>query len=145
MTQSTYMLKKEAVKRNWHLIDANDQILGQVATRAAVWLQGKHKPEFTPHVDAGDYVVVINAAKVALTGKKETNKIYTKFSGYPGGIDSKTVAQVRAKHPERLIEQAVYNMLPGNKLRTGRMLRLKVYAADQHPHTAQLQPQKADK
>lgn len=144
--QKTFMQKPLDVKRTWHLLDCRGQVLGKLAVKAALLIQGKHKKEYTPYADSGDFVVVINARDIVLTGKKETEKVYTHFSGYPGGITTQTVAQVRKKYPERLITQAVYNMIPDNKLRTARMLRLKVYAGETHPHQAQLNPAlKSDK
>ncbi len=135
------MQKPLEVKRSWHLLDCQGQVLGKLAVQAALLLQGKHKKEYTPYADSGDFVVVINARDIVVTGKKETNKVYTHFSGYPSGLTTQTVAQVRQKYPERLIEQAVYNMIPANRLRTARMLRLKVYADATHPHQAQLNSQ----
>ena len=121
----------------WYVIDAEGKILGRLATQVATLLMGKHKPDFTPFLKTGDFVVVVNAQKVHLTGKKETDKIYRRHSGYPGGLREATAGQVREKQPERLIESAVKGMLPKNKL--GRQLasRLKVYAGADHPHQAQ--------
>lgn len=119
------------------MIDATDQTLGRLAVRIARILRGKDKPTFTPHLDTGDSVVVINAEKVVLSGRKEEQKIYQRYSGYRGGLKEKTAAQVRKRHPERLIELAVRGMLPRNRL--GRQLnrKLKVYAGSEHPHAAQ--------
>ena len=136
--QKTRSLKPAEVKRQWHLVDADGQILGRLATQIATLLMGKHKPSYTPHVDGGDYVVVINAQTVKVTGKKETDKIYYRHSGYLGGLKKQTLAEVRAKYSERLIEKAVYNMLPKNKLRAKRMRRLKVYKDANHKHESQL-------
>lgn len=123
--------------RRWFLIDAGEQALGRVASEAAKLLRGKGKPTFTPHVDCGDFVVVINAANVRLSGKKLQQKKYYRHSGYPGGIYSRTAAEMRAQHPERLVRLAVEGMLPKNRL--GRHLagKLKVYAGTDHPHEAQ--------
>ena len=122
------------------MVDASEQTLGRLATEIAHRLRGKHKPEYTPHVDTGDYVVVVNAEKVRVTGKKEQDKIYYRHSGYPGGISGRSVAKVRATHPERLIESAVRGMLPRNRLGRAMFRKLKVYAGESHPHAAQ-QPQ----
>lgn len=111
--------------------------MGRVATRAAILLMGKHKPDYVPYMDVGDYVIVINAREVVLTGQKEKKKVYYRHSGYPGGLKSVTAAQVRATHPERLIEWAVSRMLPKNRLRKVYLRKLKVYADDRHPHQAQ--------
>lgn len=137
MQNKTFMQSKEAVVRQWHLVDVSDKILGRVASEIAQKLIGKHKKEYTPHIDAGDYVVVINAAAVAVTGNKPETKLYRRHSGYMGGLKEQTYGELQAKYPERIIEKAVYNMLPKNKLRSDRMTRLKVYAADQHPHKSQ--------
>ncbi len=140
--QKTRSLKPAEVKRQWHLVDADGQVLGRLATHIAKLLIGKHKATYTPHVDGGDYVVVINAQSVKVTGKKETDKVYYRHSGYLGGLKQQTLAEVRAKYPERLIEKAVYNMLPKNKLRTKRMNRLKVYKGTEHKHESQLKKDK---
>ena len=141
----TKMLTREdaLARRQWFVIDASDQVLGRVATRAATLLRGKGKPSFTPHVDCGDFVVVVNADKVRLTGAKETDKQYYRHSGYPGGISSMPASELRQRHPDRLIRFAVEGMLPKNRL--GRQLasKLKVYEGSDHPHTAQ-QPQTVD-
>ncbi len=136
--QKTYIQKPAEVTRDWHLIDAQDQILGRIATQIAEKLIGKHKPEFTPHVDGGDFVVVINASQVKLTRGKEEKKIYYRHSHRPGGLKQRTFAEMIAEFPERVIEKAVFNMLPKNKLRSGRMNRLKVYADSEHKHQSQL-------
>lgn len=136
--QKTYMHKPADVKREWHVIDAQGVVLGDVATKIATLLIGKHKPTFTPHVDGGDYVVVINAKDVAVTGKKETDKLYYRHSHFPGGFRVTPLNELRSTFPERIIEKAVFNMLPKNKLRTARMNRLKVYASDEHKHQSQL-------
>jgi large subunit ribosomal protein L13 len=133
----TFSLRTEDVSRSWYLIDAAEAPMGRVATQIAGLLIGKSKPTYTPHVDDGDYVVVINAAKTVVTGDKETGKIYYRHSGYPGGIKDATVKEVREKYPERLIEEAVKGMIPKNKLASGRMNRLRIFADENHTHTAQ--------
>ncbi len=131
------MAKQEEQKPQWHVIDANGQVLGKVAERAANILRGKHKPIFTPHVDTGDFVIVINAEKVVVTGKKETAKQYMTYNQYPGREKRQTVAEVRAKRPEHLIEHAVKGMIPRNRLGRSMITKLKVYAGGAHPHVAQ--------
>ena len=133
----TFSQRTEDVSRTWYLIDAADAPMGRVATQIANLLIGKSKPTYTPHVDNGDYVVVINAAETVVTGDKETGKVYYRHSGYPGGISDATVKEVREKHPERLIESAVKGMIPKNKLASGRMNRLRVFEGAEHTHTAQ--------
>ena len=133
----TYSQKPSEVTRRWILIDASEAPLGRVATQVATYLTGKYKPTFTPHIDGGDYVVVINAEKLVVTGDKETGKIYYRHSGFPGGIKDATLAEVREKFPERIIEKAVQGMLPKNKLSPARMARLKVFPGAEHAHTAQ--------
>lgn len=134
---NTFSAKEQDVDRKWWIIDANDVPLGRVAERAAVLLRGKHKPIFTPNVDTGDYVIVINAKKVKLTGKKETDKVYTSFSGYVGGHKSETVKERRERRPELLVERAVRGMIPHNRLGRAVYTKLKVYADQNHPHEAQ--------
>ena len=133
----TFSAKANEVSRKWWVIDANDQVLGQVAVKAAKLLRGKEKAIFTPHVDTGDFVVVINAEKVRLTGKKEEQKSYMSFSGYVGGHKSENVRARRARHPELLIERAVRGMIPHNRLGRAVYRKLKVYCGDSHPHAAQ--------
>ena len=133
----TYSQKPSEVTREWFLIDAAEAPLGRVATIIADTLIGKNKPTYTPHIDAGDYVVVINAEKTVVTGNKETGKVYYRHSGFPGGIKDATLAEVREKFPERIIEAAVQGMLPKNKLSAERMGRLKIFAGSEHAHTAQ--------
>ena len=123
--------------RKWRIIDADGAVLGKVATKAADVLRGKNKPTFTPHLDTGDFVVVINAEKVVLTGKKETEKVMTSYSGFRGGLKKFSPADVRAKHPERLVEKAVKGMIPRNRLGRQIFKKLKVYAGPDHPHKAQ--------
>ena len=136
----TTLAKESEVQRVWHVVDAEGQPVGRLAVKLAKLLRGKDKTAFAPHLDLGDFVVVHNAAKVKLTGAKETKKIYTSYSLYPGGFTKKTAAQVRAKHPEFLIEHAVRDMLPRNRLARQLIKRMKVYAGTDHPHIAQ-QPQ----
>jgi len=133
----TFSAKSDQVKREWLLIDANGKTLGRLATEIARRLRGKHKPEYTPHVDTGDYIVVINAEKVAVTGNKQKDKIYYHHTGYIGGIKSISFEKLIASHPERAIETAVKGMLPKNPLGRAMYKKLKVYAGVDHPHTAQ--------
>ena len=133
----TYLPKVNLDQRNWHVIDADGAVLGRLAVRIADILRGKNKPIYTPHLDAGDFVVVINAEKVALTGKKETEKFFMSYSGWKGGEKFRSVAQVRAKHPEKLIMHAVKGMIPKNRLGDKLLTKLKVYQGDKHPHSAQ--------
>lgn len=133
----TFSQKTADVSRQWYLIDASEAPLGRVATQIANYLIGKSKPTYTPHIDAGDYVVVINAAKVVVTGDKETGKIYYRHSGFPGGIKDATLKEVREKAPERIIEAAVKGMIPRNKLASERLGRLRVFTGEEHAHTAQ--------
>ena len=136
----TYLPKVNLDQRKWHVIDANGAVLGRLAAQVADVLRGKNKPVFTPHLDAGDFVVVINAEKVIVTGKKETNKKFMTYSGWKGGEKYTSVAQVRARQPEKLITHAVRGMVPKNRLGRVLMTKLKVYRGAQHPHAAQ-QPQ----
>ena len=133
----TYYAKPQEVEREWVLIDAEDQVLGRVATKAATILKGKHKPQYTPHVDTGDFVVIVNADKIRVTGAKTTDKVYSRHTGYPGGLKQETFEEAMAKHPERVIEHAVKGMLPKNTLGRAMGKKLKVYAGPDHPHTAQ--------
>jgi large subunit ribosomal protein L13 len=133
----TFSAKADQVARKWWIIDAQDQVLGRVAVKAANLLRGKEKPIFTPHVDTGDFVVVINADKVRLTGKKEEQKSYMSFSGFVGGHKSANVRARRARHPELLVEHAVRGMIPHNRLGRATYRKLKVYAGAEHPHAAQ--------
>jgi large subunit ribosomal protein L13 len=139
----TYSQKPSEVTRRWILIDAAEAPLGRVATEIATYLSGKYKPTFTPHTDGGDYVVVINAANAVVTGAKETDKSYYHHTGFPGGIKEATLAEVREKHPERIIVEAVKGMLPKNKLAAERLKRLRVFAGSDHDHTAQT-PEKVE-
>ncbi|MGH7820639.1 MAG: 50S ribosomal protein L13 [Candidatus Binatia bacterium] len=139
MSAKTYQMAREAglAERRWFVVDAEGAVLGRLATRVASLLRGKGKPSFTPHVDCGDFVVVINAAKVRLTGKKEQDKVYRRHTEYPGGVRSQTAAELRDKHPERLITNAVEGMLPKSRLGRSLATKLKVYAGPEHPHEAQ--------
>jgi large subunit ribosomal protein L13 len=130
----TFSPTPKDVKREWHLIDANDQILGRLSTKIAGLLMGKGKATFSRHMDVGDYVVVINAEKIMVSGRKAQQKVYITHSGYPGGFKSKKYSSVMEQHPERIIEHAVAGMLPINRLRDPRMLRLKVVAGDKNPY-----------
>src|SRR6267142_823620 len=133
----TYLPKVNLDQRKWHVIDANGAILGRLAVQVADILRGKNKPDYTAHLDAGDVVVVINAEKVAVTGKKETEKLFMTYSGWKGGEKYTSVSQIRAKHPERPITHAVRGMVPKNRLGRVLMTKLKVYKGDKHPHSAQ--------
>lgn len=134
---STAFPSKNQILRTWHVLDAENQILGKLAGKAAVLLMGKHKASYTPFLDTGDHVIVINAAKIKLTGKKEQQKKYRHFTGYPGGLVEMDVRRVRAKRPARLVEDAIFGMLPKTKLGKQMYRKLKVYAGDKHPHAAQ--------
>ena len=133
----TFSAKPETVKRDWFVIDAEDKVLGRLATEIAHRLRGKHKAEYTPHVDTGDYIVVINAEKVAVTGNKFKNKIYHHHTGYPGGLKSVTFDKLQATKPEMIIEKAVKGMLPKNPLGRDMFRKLKVFAGSEHNHAAQ--------
>lgn len=139
----TYYAKPGEVERQWVLIDAEDQILGKVAVQAAKILRGKNKPQYTPHVDTGDFVVIINADKIKVTGNKGEAKRYYRHSGYPGGLKSESLNEMLAKHPERALEHAIKGMLPHNTLGRAMAKKLKVYAGPEHPHAAQ-NPQKIE-
>jgi len=139
----TYNATNQTATHNWYIVDASGKTLGRLASEVARRLRGKHKPEFTPHVDTGDYIVVINAKQIKVTGKKTTDKIYYSHSGYPGGIKQITFEKLLAKNPERVIEKAVKGMLPKNPLGRAIYRKLKVYAGTEHPHAAQ-QPQALD-
>ena len=134
---STEFPTKNGIIRQWHLIDAQDVVLGKLASKAAMVLMGKTKPSYTPFIDAGDHVIVINAAKVKVTGRKEEDKLYRQFTGYPGGLVEKSLKRVRAEKPTRIVEDAIAGMLPKNKLGKQMFRKLNVYAGDQHPHAAQ--------
>ena len=137
MNSKTYSAKRDELDARWYVIDAQGQILGKVASDVAQILRGKHKPTYTPHLNCGDYVVVVNAEKVAVTGDRLDQKIYYRHSQYPGGLKQQTLREVLQKHPERVIERAVKGMLPHNRLGADNLRRLKVYAGPNHPHEAQ--------
>src|SRR5215467_12424323 len=134
---STVFPSKDGIVRAWHVVDAEGQVLGKVAGQAARILMGKHKPSYTPFLDTGDHVIIINAAKVKLTGRKESDKVYRHFTGYPGGLVEKSFKRVREEKPVRLVEDAIFGMLPKTKLGKQMYRKLKVYAGDRHPHAAQ--------
>lgn len=133
----TQFVSGDAIVRNWYVIDAANKVLGRVASQAARILMGKHKPSYTPFLDTGDHVIIINAAKVRLTGKKEDLKVYRHHTGYPGGLKEIPARKLRATHPERMMELAVKGMLPKTKLGKQMARKLKVYAGERHPHQAQ--------
>jgi large subunit ribosomal protein L13 len=133
----TEIPSKFAIERAWHVIDANDAVLGRIASKAAMLLMGKHKPTYAPMLDTGDHVVIVNAAKVKMTGGKEDQKIYRRHTGYPGGLIETGARRMRATRPERMLELAVSGMLPKTKLGKQMYRKLKVYAGEQHPHQAQ--------
>ena len=136
----TVSTRREDAQHDWYVVDAEGKTLGRFASEIARRLRGKHKAEYTPHVDTGDYIVVVNAEKVRVTGKKEQDKIYYRHSGYPGGIKATTLGKMRAEHPERVLAAAVRGMMPRNSLGRAMLRKLKVYAGPSHPHAAQ-QPQ----
>ncbi len=133
----TFSAKPHEVNRDWYVVDASDKVLGRLAAEIAHRLRGKHKPEFTPHVDTGDYIVVVNAARLRVTGNKSTDKKYYRHTGYPGGIRETTFEKMQAKHPGRALEKAVKGMLPKGPLGYAMIKKLKVYGEATHPHTAQ--------
>ena len=133
----TYSAKRDELDPHWYVLDADDQILGRLATEVATILRGKHKPTYTPHLLSGDFVIVINAAKVAVTRNRLDQKVYYRHSQYPGGLKQETLRQAMQKHPQRVIELAVKGMLPKNRLADQMLHRLKVYAGPEHPHEAQ--------
>jgi len=139
----TFSAKAETVQRDWYVVDAAGKTLGRLSSEIARRLRGKHKPVYTPHVDTGDYIVVINAGKVAVTGNKLADKKYFRFTGYIGNLKTESLGQALERHPERVIEHAVKGMLPKNPLGRAMYRKLKVYAGPEHPHTAQ-QPQALD-
>ena len=140
---NSYMQKKETVTRNWYVIDAEGKPLGRVASKAAVVLRGKHKPTYTPHVDCGDYVIIVNASKVLLTGNKMEDKKYYNHSQYPGGLRIRTAKEMVERYPEEMVEKAVKGMLPKNRLGRSMYKKLFVYAGEYHPHMAQ-KPEEMD-
>jgi large subunit ribosomal protein L13 len=133
----TYSPKPGDITRAWHVIDATDVVLGRLATHAATLLRGKHKPTFAAHMDTGDFVVIVNAEKIAVSGNKRTDKFVYRHSGYPGGLRKRSVGEMIEKHPDRLVEKAIQGMLPKTKLGRAMFHKLKVYAGDVHPHQAQ--------
>ncbi len=133
----TYSVKPSEIKRDWFVVDAEDKILGRLATEIATILRGKHKPQFTPHMDTGDFVIVINAEKIRVTGKKLEKKIYYRHSGYLGGLKEESLEKVLKEKPEQAVMRAVKGMLPSNKLGRVMLKKLKVYAGEEHPHAAQ--------
>jgi large subunit ribosomal protein L13 len=141
--EKTYVTKKEDVQREWYVVDAAGQTLGRLAAQVAHVLRGKHKPIYSPSVDAGDYVIVVNAEKIHVTGRKLDQKVYYRHSGYPGGLKEITLRELLQKHPARAIERAVQGMLPKNRLGRQMFKKLKVYAGSDHPHGAQ-QPKPFD-
>ena len=134
---STEFPSKSGITREWHVIDGEGVVLGKLASKAAMLLMGKHKPSYTPFLDTGDHVIVINAGKVRLTGRKTEKKVYRHFTGYPGGLVSKSFERVRQERPTRIVEEAIQGMLPKTKLGKQMFRKLKVYAGDRHPHAAQ--------
>ncbi|MHB8927242.1 MAG: 50S ribosomal protein L13 [Bacillota bacterium] len=134
---TTYMAKPKDVERKWFVIDADGKTLGRLASEAARVLRGKHKPIYTPHVDTGDHVIIVNAGKAVLTGKKLKTKLYTRYTGYPGGLRTMTYEKFMATKPERAVEKAVKGMLPHNRLGRAMAKKLRVYAGPSHPHSAQ--------
>lgn len=133
----TFSAKPHEVQREWFVVDATDKVLGRLAAEVARRLRGKHKPEFTPHVDTGDYIIVTNADKIRVTGTKAQDKIYYRHSGYPGGIYQRTFTEMQQQFPERVLEKAVKGMLPKGPLGYAMLSKLKVYAGNEHPHSAQ--------
>src|SRR6187397_316152 len=133
----TYSPKPADIQREWHIIDATDVVLGRLATHAAAILRGKHKPTFAPHMDMGDFVIIVNAEKVALTGQKLEKKLAYRHSGYPGGLTATTYVEMLEKHPTRAVEKAIRGMLPKNSIGRAQLKKLKVYAGAEHPHQAQ--------
>lgn len=140
--QKTTMVRKEDVKRAWHVLDAQGKVLGRFSTEVARFLMGKHKNDYTPHTDAGDYVVIINAVKVEVTGNKDKGKTYFSFSGYPSGLSKTNFSELIKRNPERVIREAVKRMLPDNKLRDPRLSRLKIYPGTEHNHQSQVGQEK---
>jgi large subunit ribosomal protein L13 len=133
----TYVATPDTRERNWVIVDANGQTLGRLATQIADALRGKRKPEYTPHIDTGDFVVVVNAEKISVTGNKRADKLYHRHSGYPGGLKTRTLEEMLARRPEEVIRLAVKGMMPRNRLARKQLTKLKVYAGAEHPHTAQ--------
>ncbi|KKQ51932.1 50S ribosomal protein L13 [Candidatus Woesebacteria bacterium RIFCSPHIGHO2_01_FULL_39_17] len=138
----TYQPKAKDVKRGWHLVDAKDAVLGRLSTQVAIFLMGKHKPTYSNHMDMGDYVVVINASRIELTGKKPKQKVYRSHSGYPGGFKEVKFEKMIKEQPEKVIEHAVSGMLPDNRLKSDRIRRLKIFAGGEHPYVEKIKDQK---
>jgi large subunit ribosomal protein L13 len=134
---TTFAAKAGQIKQDWYVVDAQDKVLGRLATQIASRLRGKHKPQYTPHVDTGDFIVVVNAAKLRVTGRKAERKIYYRHTGYPGGLKETNFAKLQTKKPERVLQLAVKGMLPKGPLGYAMLRKLKVYAGDKHPHSAQ--------
>ncbi|MGD9985610.1 50S ribosomal protein L13 [Pseudonocardia sp.] len=134
---STYSPKPGEITRAWHVIDASDVVLGRLATHAATLLRGKHKPTYAPHMDTGDFVIIVNAEKIAVSGNKREDKFVYRHSGFPGGLKQRSVGEMIEKHPDRLVEKAIKGMLPKNRLGRAMAKKLKVYAGPSHPHSAQ--------
>jgi len=137
LEMKTYMARSQDIDKKWHVVDAEGKAVGRLATKVATILRGKDKPQFTPHADCGDFVIVINAGKVNFTGKKWSQKTYYRHTGYPGGLRSITAEKLFEKKPEEIIKKAVWGMLPKNKWQKKLILRLKIYTGDEHPHKAQ--------
>jgi large subunit ribosomal protein L13 len=137
VTMKTYVAKPTDRERNWLLVDANGKTLGRLATQIADMLRGKRKPQYTPHIDTGDFVVVVNAEKIAVTGNKRADKRYYRHSGYPGGLSSRSFEEMQARRPEEIIRLAVKGMMPRNRLARKQLTKLKIYAGPEHPHVAQ--------
>lgn len=135
--RTTYMAKPNEVERKWYIIDAEGKTLGRLASEAATILRGKHKPEFTPHVDTGDFVIIINAEKIHVTGNKLQDKFYYRHSGYPGGLKKTSLNELLKSKPERALQHAIFGMLPKNRLGNALKTKLKIYAGAEHPHAAQ--------
>ena len=138
----TYQPKAKDVKRGWHLVDAKDAVLGRLSTQVAIFLMGKYKPTYSNHMDMGDYVVVINASRIELTGKKPKQKVYRSHSGYPGGFKEVKFEKMIKEQPEKVIEHAVSGMLPDNRLKSDRIRRLKIFAGGEHPYVEKIKDQK---
>jgi large subunit ribosomal protein L13 len=137
MSVKTFSAKPHEVRRDWYLVDANERVLGRLAAEIALRLRGKHKPEYTPHVDTGDYIVVVNAAKLRVTGAKATGKVYHRHSSYPGGVYETTFAKMQQRFPGRALQKAVKGMLPKGPLGYAMIKKLKIYPGGDHPHSAQ--------
>lgn len=133
----TFMQRKEDVERKWYIVDATDKTLGRLSTKVATVLRGKHKPTYTPHIDGGDYVIIINAEKIRLTGNKLNDKLYYNHSGYPGGLRTRTAKEMVANYPVEMLERSIKGMLPNGRLGRQMYKKLFVYAGEEHPHTAQ--------